>query len=221
MLESKHVCLACACCSLRSVDLNHNSTAELFQYCKRKRRRKNKGVAPPCRPSRAISTTLAWNTSDVKHLLTFMSWERSGWMEEHYVQRWPESPVEERPLPVPRGSSERAPWSLQPARIPSAVSSIPFDSCVKPPSLRWINCRKWGEVRKFEAAYVVGVLYQSPFLFLSSHVDAEVRSVQFVLPESTWPVPPIRKRPALYWKYNNIIHTTLHKTFGTLSIFWY
>lgn len=68
--------------------LNLNSTAQLFEYVKGMKKKVNIFKQPPRCLSLLISTTLIWNTSDIKHLLTFMSCERRGSMGEPYAQRW-------------------------------------------------------------------------------------------------------------------------------------
>lgn len=63
-----------------------------------------------------ISVTLIWNTSDVKHLLTFMSCERSGWMRGHYTHcqlPWPNT-SRGKTTPSMEGQREWAPSSHQP-----------------------------------------------------------------------------------------------------------
>lgn len=97
MLGNKQISEKCfcilgsICCSYRCQKSIQklNSAAQQFQSCGLQR---VWAAAPPRCLSLAISTTCAWNTSDVKHLLTFMSCERSGWMGEHYIQcqsAWP------------------------------------------------------------------------------------------------------------------------------------
>lgn len=69
--------------------LNLDSTAQLFECIKGMKKKKliSLRVPLPRCLSLLISTTLIWNTSDIKHLLTFMSCERRGSMVEPYAQR--------------------------------------------------------------------------------------------------------------------------------------
>lgn len=98
MLVSKHtpqasLCmLACISCSFRcqmSIQSQRPQPQNYFNTAKEWKKILSR--CPSLLPV-SISMTLVWNTSDVKHLLTFMSCERSGWMGDHYIQcqsPWP------------------------------------------------------------------------------------------------------------------------------------
>lgn len=73
----------------------------------------------------SISVTLIWNTSDIKHLLTFMSCEQRGWMGGHYIQcqsPW-QNPSRGKTTPNIEGLWEWAPLS-QTAKLGSLGGSL-------------------------------------------------------------------------------------------------
>lgn len=108
------------------------------------------------------------------------------------------------------------------------VTSIPFDSCVKPPSfhsslLHKLNSYPPAGTRRGERRETWGSLRccccpGSSFLFYLSDSDAsaEVKVVQRVLPEPRGPVPPSVKNPKLLYRKSKthcatfFQHTELH-----------
>lgn len=120
--------------------------------------------------SPAISAPLTRNTSDVKHLLTFMPCEGRGWMGEHCARcgtAW-QDPQRRKDPSRPEWGSPFSPSSLQPF-IPAAREDPPGS---KPTDSSWQlhaarkqqlsnaarhgqRCEEvWGDVRRCEEALV-------------------------------------------------------------------